>query len=417
MKSILGRIEKCIKTVDNGNCGTGCQTTTQLAKIHPYFATFKPGIATCMIDGISDPKDTVLDPFCGSGTTAIEGATHGRNVICSDVNPLASLITRVKLAPVNPDTIHGEVDTIKQRVQKDRSATVQRSIPYVKNIDHWFSPEAVRDLARLKYAIEITHNLDTKDFLATAFSRTVKKASKSVDGFDVEYRLPKNGKIKPSVDVIKTFDTVVDTMLEHVSEKPLIKQVNVLSESVRDLHSIPNESVDAIVTDPPYGAAIDYIHAFKSHINWLELADHLALKEEQIGNRYAKKSICRNYTPKYPTVKKILGLFQGDRRRDEVYSCDYATYFKYMEDAFQELHRVTRKGGKMIMRLGNNVAGFDGELREIPTTDAVIEIAGGNGWKFGGSFYRGVDNINGASMGMFRWKNKMKRERYMIFTK
>ena len=59
-----------------------------------HFATFPPGLAEkCILAG-SKPGDTVLDPFGGSGTTAMVATGHGRRAILCELNPeYADLIT------------------------------------------------------------------------------------------------------------------------------------------------------------------------------------------------------------------------------------------------------------------------------------------------------------------------------------
>src|SRR5437763_1215443 len=48
---------------------------------------------------VSYPGDTVLDPFCGSGTVLLEALLADRCAIGADVNPLARLISKVKTSP------------------------------------------------------------------------------------------------------------------------------------------------------------------------------------------------------------------------------------------------------------------------------------------------------------------------------
>ena len=64
------------------------------------FLRFLNGLLAEYING--NEGRTILDPFCGSGTTLIEGLLANHNVIGIDIDPLSSLISKTKVTPVNP---------------------------------------------------------------------------------------------------------------------------------------------------------------------------------------------------------------------------------------------------------------------------------------------------------------------------
>ncbi len=64
---------------------------------HVYPARLHPDTAAGLIDSLSGPGQTVLDPFVGSGTVAVEALTAGRLAVGNDLNPLAVAIARCKL--------------------------------------------------------------------------------------------------------------------------------------------------------------------------------------------------------------------------------------------------------------------------------------------------------------------------------
>ena len=73
--------------------------------VYRYPASMSPRIARSLLQAFTLPGDTILDPFCDGGTTAIEALAHGRRVICSDLNNLACLITRSKASPLSKASI------------------------------------------------------------------------------------------------------------------------------------------------------------------------------------------------------------------------------------------------------------------------------------------------------------------------
>lgn len=65
-----------------------------------YPARFSPQFVRSVIEAFSRPGDTVLDPFMGGGTSAVEALAGGRRFIGSDLNPLATFVTQVKTTPL-----------------------------------------------------------------------------------------------------------------------------------------------------------------------------------------------------------------------------------------------------------------------------------------------------------------------------
>jgi DNA modification methylase len=67
-----------------------------------YPTKILPQVIELMVVRFSEEGDTILDPFCGCGTVAVEAKKHGRNSINYDVVPLAIKLTKKKLALTNP---------------------------------------------------------------------------------------------------------------------------------------------------------------------------------------------------------------------------------------------------------------------------------------------------------------------------
>jgi hypothetical protein len=72
----------------------------QASAIHEvsYRACFKPQLPRFFIEQFTKKNDTVYDPFNGRGTTVIEAALLGRNVIANDINPLSLILTSPRIS-------------------------------------------------------------------------------------------------------------------------------------------------------------------------------------------------------------------------------------------------------------------------------------------------------------------------------
>ena len=63
---------------------------------HRYYGKLIPAIPSAAIEQFTKPGDIVFDPFSGSGTTAVEAVTRGRNFIGFEINPLSLSIAKTK---------------------------------------------------------------------------------------------------------------------------------------------------------------------------------------------------------------------------------------------------------------------------------------------------------------------------------
>src|SRR4051812_10189156 len=70
-----------------------------------YLGSFPPRVPAKLIEELIPKGRTVLDPFCGSGTTLVEARLRGRGCIGIDRNPLAVAVAHAKLQPVTLEEI------------------------------------------------------------------------------------------------------------------------------------------------------------------------------------------------------------------------------------------------------------------------------------------------------------------------
>ena len=77
-----------------------------------YRACFKPQLPAFFIDRLTNPGDTVYDPFAGRGTTLLEAALRGRLPAGCDINPLAQALLWPRLRPPQPGDVRARLDRL-----------------------------------------------------------------------------------------------------------------------------------------------------------------------------------------------------------------------------------------------------------------------------------------------------------------
>ena len=85
--------------------------------MHKYWARKPHNVVAEYIKHYSKKGDIVLDPFSGSGVTAIEAVKHGRKAVAIDLSPMSAFITRMTLIPVDLTDFKNEFDKIKEEIE------------------------------------------------------------------------------------------------------------------------------------------------------------------------------------------------------------------------------------------------------------------------------------------------------------
>jgi DNA modification methylase len=350
--------------------------------IHPYPAKLLAHIPYFFLsnDVLSKPGDLVLDPFCGSGTVLLEAQVWGRNAMGVDANPLARLIAQVKTTVLDAASLNRCLDSILERIG---SKPTDHS-PDVVNLKHWFYPDVVRQLQCLLKAVDCVRHAQTRDFFRVCFSVCVRKVSLADPRLSVPVRLnagrypkqhPLRGKSERHlrglrrVRVRDIFEQVARTNIARM-EKLRAASLSCTSEVVcsdarklkfefslngkRDKR-IPCESVQLIITSPPYPGAQKYIRACSLSLGWLGLCPATDLREYKsrtIGREEFTKAECDQITQ--TNVAEADEALAWIRRRSPIRAAIAATYLNEMRLAIQEMYRVLRPGGHIVLVAANN---------------------------------------------------------------
>lgn len=263
------------------------QTRGDTHGIHSYPAKFIPQIPRALIAALHPGDDTaVLDPFCGSGTALVEAALSGIPAIGVDVNPLACLISRVKVTPLRRSLVTA-AEIVSAAAMKR-----PRAIPPIPALDHWFQHDVQLAISSLIYEIDSTIDDSLREALRVALSRIIVRVSNQES--DTRYAAIK--KVVTGADVYRHFMRSAQAIDEALATAwpgllAAAPKVSILNEDIlkvrpRDIGA----RVSLVITSPPYPNAYEYWLYHKYRMYWLGM-DPLAVKAAEIGARphYFKK--------------------------------------------------------------------------------------------------------------------------------
>lgn len=272
--------------------------------IHPYPAKFIPQIPNALIQELSTVGDTVLDIFCGSGTTLVEALLLKRNAVGIDANPLACMITRAKTNAISDADAAAIVEVLEKvkslagsiALGEDGSLfpgldfTSKGWRPVGKTLDFWFEPYVVEELAEcLMLSKPLPPN--ARDLALTAFSSIVVAVSKQ----DSDTRYVRRDKNIGLGDTFRRFARALEQSLAMATELTEIKEdrfkCSVLEASLLTEPSIP--SVDLVVCSPPYPNAYSYHLYHMTRMLWLGM-DQPQFKKDEIGSHRKYSSPSKN---------------------------------------------------------------------------------------------------------------------------
>jgi len=317
---------------------------------HRYPAKFIPQIVSRLVEKYTKEGDLVVDPFGGCGTTLVESKVMGRLSVGVDINPVAVLITKAKITPIDPEEIETAFTLLKGELDIYNKNTKVK-IPEHERIDYWFQPEEKRKLAFIFSEILKNKDRDIKDFFYCGFSNILKNCSIWLQ----KSNKPTRDLNKKPSEPIQTFYKQIKKMMRgNTRFYELLKEKSYLEIPSQiyctDARTIPvkDNSVSLIVTSPPYVTSYEYADLHQLTALWLEYTKDLSdFRKRFIGTSYhSKKDLVLNST----LAEKIrVELLKADKKTAE----EVSTYLSEMNQVFVEMKRILKRGGKTCIVIGN----------------------------------------------------------------
>ncbi|MHA1722118.1 MAG: DNA methyltransferase [Candidatus Baldrarchaeia archaeon] len=374
---ILGGKNDLEDYVDSHTVGKSAESKYLTHGIHPYRGKFFARMARALLNSFGLYSGfTVLDPFCGSGTTLLEACLLGIDSVGVDINSFSCLISRAKVEAIKLDP--GDIEAAAKYFENifiDERPKGQTSILDVL-------PE--RSHTRFQSIVE--------DVVKVVFSASMKRG---------EVRRPKDAKKafrKKIADLISQIE--VFQKLKEILPLPELGKIKVIEGDTRNLsHVLGDEKFDAIVTSPPYVTRIDYVEEHLESMLELGVADEqYAKKVQELSIGLEKKGIPSERCPS-DLVKYVINVPNRLRTTIEHYIVD-------LLKCAEEIRKVLKEKSKIAIAIGKNHR-FGNYV--VPTAEIVREIFEKSGFKL-------IDSIEISCPGLSTFKRADWIETILIFT-
>lgn len=273
------------------------ERTKHVHRLHPYLGKFIPQLVEVFIRKYFQPNQTILDPFCGSGTTLVQANELGVNSIGYDISAFNVLLSRAKVRRYDLNRARNEVldalDKLRRLTQINTQMTLWEDRAFELHIPEtdshylrqWYAPRALNDLLTYRYLITNEGYL-YQDLLKIILSRSTRSARLTTH-YNLDF--PKQPQTEPywcykhrrtclpteeAFKFIRRYSLDTLTRIEHFSTLRSNAKVEVRHSDSRRAHF---PKIDGVITSPPYVGLIDYHdqHAYAYHL--------LGLKDRRIA--------------------------------------------------------------------------------------------------------------------------------------
>lgn len=391
--------------------------------IHNYPAMMVCPISRNIIRLVKEvhPIETIFDPFTGSGTVLVEAMLAGINTVYgNDINPLALFLSNVKTTKLDITLLQQEVQSLLSRIndvysqhclQIDNVDDVMKNkysldltskdewgsnapyyleqykkdnylnldIPNFKNIGYWFKPRVILLMALIKSEINKIKNKDIRNFVFVAFSETIRFVSNRRNGEFKMFRMPAKKVETFEPDVISEFSTILNRnvikmndFVETCSERNCKSEVLIYKNNATSLENVPDNSIDLVVTSPPYGdsrTTVAYGEYSRLSLQWLDLFELTDKEIMSIDKSLMGGSKFRNgfeYTIPSKTLKKSLEKIKDIdlERAGDVYS-----FYLDLANSISRISTKTKKDGYQFWVVGNRTVKGETLLTDVIITE------------------------------------------------
>lgn len=327
----------------------------QAASIHEisYRACFKPQLPRFFIKLLTNPGDTVYDPFSGRGTTTIEAALLGRKVVSNDINPLSRILSKPRLTVPSVDQVRKRLAEIpfKIRVKKEIDLSMfyhpetesellalrmylseQQNNSLDDNLDHWIRMVATNRLSGHSKGFFSVYTMPPNQAVSPERQEKINfKRNQKPDYRDIRSII-----LKKSSQLLRNLSSVEEKNLNNAGKSAVF-----LEDDAASTKSIPETSIDLTVTSPPFLNIVQY-----SRDNWLRCWFN-QIDLDKLENKLTMAATLEQWSAKIGSV-------------------------------FDELYRITKTGGWVAFEVGEVRGG------KINLEDQVIPLGVKSGFQCAG---------------------------------
>lgn len=163
-----------------------------------------------------------------------------------------------------------------------------------------------------------------------------------------------------SLENIQRMDTLSMMAESNYSSKIISKDARKLTKVINSKDLLEDESIDLVLTSPPYAGAQKYIRSSRLSLNWLGMGDPNSIRNLEKSNIGREDFSYKDRVVKKTGIDEADELIAEISSKDVMRACIVSTYLNEMRLALNEAVRVLKRNGYMVLVVGpNRVCGYD----------------------------------------------------------
>lgn len=347
---------------------------------------FSPSFVTTAIETLGFRPEHVIDPFGGSGTTAITCQLLGINATTVEVNPFLVDVIRAKTSDITSKRLSEAAKNFCQnlsRTKPDIQSLEQLPPTFVESSDkeRWIFSEsfALRLSQYLKCIRQMVEPDIQRFFLVTLGAVLVECSNVYVNGKGRRYRR-KWKETQANADLLdfrfhKQFNMVLEDV--HRFEGRPVADIKIIHGDSRAAMQQIQTPADLIVFSPPYPNSFDYTDIYNVELWALgyltSSQDNATLRRSTVHSHVQIQRVEQRPVSTSTTLSAVVLALQG--KRDELWDSRIPEmvmgYFRDLERILLESYRLLTARGKLLMVVGDSR--YAGVLVNVPTI--LLELA------------------------------------------
>jgi len=396
----------------------------------PFTQGYSEPLVDFLIEYLGAEKNkgvTILDPFVGSGTTILTSKKRGINTISFDISPLMIWVSKTKVSSLDIKSFRKINDFLSKLKVEKKSLKNEDVFP--EFLSKAFSSQIWQQVKLIKNEISNSKlSQQEKDLLILGLVGILEDVSQiRKHGSHYRYMLNPdsiglqklNIKIlNPESDILPIFKKQIYKMIEdiEVTEKASDKNNSRHQILLGDAKTFKLEknSVDFVITSPPYLNRNNYIAQQKAELSLLSLVKNQVEYKKLVRSTFRSHTdsdLDLNVSDAVPEVQKIISAMELTDGNNSKIPQMIAGYFFDLEKNLENLYNVMRRGGRAAFVVGNSRWG--GVV--VPVDHLLLLLAEKQGFKAEKIF---VTRMKGNSPQQMKQFGKIPvRESIVIFKK
>jgi len=385
--------------------------------LHKYKGKGDPRISRALINLLKVKEgDIILDPFAGSGAFIADASTMGINAIGIEVLNIGKMIAEVKcnlginivalretiiklFEIIDGHSVKGEIKNeltdLRDKIRKNAA----ESNAYKKIEPH------LGKILFLKKAIEKIEHDEIKKFLMVLLSQQIVEYSEKNRAWDLV------GSFKSYVEDRYLVLYSTQKLSEMLEVNLNGSKVKIIKGDSTNMSMLKDNSIDGILTSPPYFDALDYIGNNKISILILGLDEDLAWESTKDFYDAKHRDKIRHDTlplfvsDKYfsinlpPSSLNLIELLKKSRR---IYKATIVeNYLKMMKLSFEECYRVLKNQKFYLMVISKyHTWTINGKGEMIETSSILSDLGKAVGFKVSDVIEHGLSKADKGKIGV-----------------